>query len=262
MSSPGSPGRSRRGRFTSRPTSAHSRADATSALPRSVATARIELVAHPGLTTVDEVEALRTAKNRPYTVFSPFHRAWLEVPRRDTIGAPRKLPALPPRLRCGRLPQLGQLGFEQEVAEPLLGGRSPARERLRRFLVTHAPQYGSHRDALGEDSTSRLSPYLHFGCLSPGEVERRLPPGKGTDAFRRQLCWRDFYHHVLLHYPRNARSEFQQRYRGSIRWSHAGGPSRSGPRDARATPLSTLGCDNSAARAGCTIEPASSSPRS
>ncbi|MDP9188201.1 MAG: FAD-binding domain-containing protein, partial [Actinomycetota bacterium] len=46
--------------------------------------------------------------------------------------------------------------------------------------------------------------------------------GKGPDAFRRQLCWRDFYHHVLLNFPRNARSEHQQRYRG-VKWSHAKG---------------------------------------
>jgi deoxyribodipyrimidine photo-lyase len=182
---------------------------------------QIELAAHPSLTTVDEVDAPRTTKDRPYTVFSPFHRAWLDAPRRDTIGAPRKLPALPPRLRCGRLPQLRELGLEQEVADPLPGGEGPARGRLRRFLADDARGYESNRDALGECRTSRLSPYLHLGCLSPREIEQRLPPGKGANAFRRQLCWRDFYHHVLWHFPRNARSEFQQRYRGSIRWSHA-----------------------------------------
>jgi deoxyribodipyrimidine photo-lyase len=41
------------------------------------------------------------------------------------------------------------------------------------------------------------------------------------EAFRRQLCWRDFYAHVLLHFPGNARSEHQARYRGTIAWSHA-----------------------------------------
>ena len=48
--------------------------------------------------------------------------------------------------------------------------------------------------------------------------------GDGPEAFRRQLCWRDFHHHVLLHFPRNARSEFQDRYRGSISWSYARRP--------------------------------------
>jgi deoxyribodipyrimidine photo-lyase len=52
-------------------------------------------------------------------------------------------------------------------------------------------------------------------------IEERLPRGNGPEAFRRQLAWRDFYHHVLLHFPRNARSEFQDRYRGVIKWSYA-----------------------------------------
>ena len=45
--------------------------------------------------------------------------------------------------------------------------------------------------------------------------------GKGPEAFRRQLCWRDFYHHVLAFHPQNAKSEFQERYRGKIKWSYA-----------------------------------------
>ena len=40
-------------------------------------------------------------------------------------------------------------------------------------------------------------------------------------AFRRQLGWRDFYQHVLLHNPRNARDEHQERYRGTLEWDGA-----------------------------------------
>jgi deoxyribodipyrimidine photo-lyase len=183
--------------------------------------AGIELVAHPGLAVVDDVGALRTLKGRPYTVFSPFHRAWLGAGRREPVGAPRRLAALPSGLGRGRLPSLRKLGLAQEVAEPLPGGEGPGRERLRRFLARGVRAYAEGRDALDRDGTSRLSPYLHFGCISPREVERRLPRGKGGEAVRRQLCWRDFLHHVLGHFPRNARSEHQDRYRGSIRWSHA-----------------------------------------
>jgi deoxyribodipyrimidine photo-lyase len=172
---------------------------------RACREARIDFVPHPGLTTVAEVGAMLTGKGRPYTVFSPFHRAWLGAERREVRGAPRKLPRLPASLPPGRLPKLRDLGLEEEVAEPLPGGESQARERLRRFLAGHVRSYGSERNALAGATTSRLSPYLHFGCLSPLEIERRLPAGKGANAFRRQLCWRDFFHHVLLHFPRNAR---------------------------------------------------------
>jgi len=91
---------------------------------------------------------------------------------------------------------------------------------MRRWLRSGVARYDRRHDLLHADGTSRLSPYLHFGCVSVRELEQRLPDGKGPDAFRRQLCWRDFYHHVLHAHPDNARREHQERYRG-LRWSYA-----------------------------------------
>jgi deoxyribodipyrimidine photo-lyase len=183
--------------------------------------AGVTLHAHAGVNVIDAVGSPQTQSGKPYTVFTPFHRTWEREPRRDVLGPPRKLPPLPARLAKGRIPSLGALGLEQEVREPARGGETHARERLVRFLEHDVHSYASARDALAADSTSRLSPYLHFGCISAREVETRLPSGDGPAAFRRQLCWRDFHHHVLLHFPRNARSEFQQRYRGKLAWSRA-----------------------------------------
>lgn len=183
-----------------------------------------DLRPHPGLNAVDEIAEVRTKQGKPYTVFSPFHRTWLDVPRREVLEAPRKLPGLPSKLARGRLPSLQSLGLRQEVSDPPPGGEAAARRAADRFLDGPVRGYADAHDALGEDGTSRLSPYLHFGCLSPRQLEDRLPRGKGAEAFRRQLCWRDFYHHVLVHFPRNARSEFQERYRGKIRWSRARRP--------------------------------------
>jgi deoxyribodipyrimidine photo-lyase len=186
---------------------------------RALREAGVACFAHPGLHAVDDLDAIRTQQGTPYTVFSPFHRRWLESPRRGVLGRPRAFGELPAGVHKGRLPSLAALRFSEQVEDPLPGGETHARERLARFLSEDVSAYGDNHDALGTDRTSRLSPYLHFGCLSPREVEERLPRGEGAAAFRRQLCWRDFYHHVLLHHPRNARSEFQERYRGAISWS-------------------------------------------
>jgi len=182
--------------------------------------AQVEVHGHPGLTALDDAAALRTKAGMPYTVFTPFYRAWGGAPRRGVLEASRKL-AMPSKVRRGAIPRLSELGLEQEVADPLPGGEQAGRERMRRFLTGPVHGYVTDHDALGADKTSRLSPYLHFGCISPRELEDRVPQGEGPAAFRRQLCWRDFYHQLLYHHPRNAKSEFQQRYRGSIRWSHA-----------------------------------------
>jgi deoxyribodipyrimidine photo-lyase len=180
-----------------------------------------ELVLHPGVAAVDDLDAIRTGAGKPYTVFSPFHRSWLGEPRRDVLGAPRSLPGLPPGVRKGRLPSLESLGLEGTVEHAARGGEQAARQVLSKFLNGNVGDYADQHDSLSADGTSRLSPYLHFGCISPREIEERLPRGAGAEAFRRQVCWRDFYAHVLLHFPRNARSEFQDRYRGSISWSRS-----------------------------------------
>ncbi|HTP19183.1 MAG TPA: deoxyribodipyrimidine photo-lyase [Solirubrobacteraceae bacterium] len=154
---------------------------------------------HPGTFVVDDLDAIRTGAGEPYTVFTPFHRTWTHVPRRERYGAPRELPALAKGVRTGSVPSLADLGLAQEVDDPRCrGGETAGRRALR-------------------DGEAPLSPYLHFGCLSAREVEDRA----ANDEVRRQLCWRDFFAHVLLHHPRNARSEHQARYRGTIRWSRA-----------------------------------------
>ena len=180
--------------------------------------ARIESRAHPGLTVADDVTAITTKAGKPYTVFSPFHRAWLEAPRREVVPAPRKL-TLPSGGRKGKVPKLSELGLEQEVEDPVRGGESAGRRRMNTFLREVVDRYATDHDALGRDRTSRLSPYLHLGCVSAREIEERLPGRKGPQAFRRQLCWRDFYHQVIYHFPDNARDEFQERYRRSLAWT-------------------------------------------
>jgi deoxyribodipyrimidine photo-lyase len=177
-----------------------------------------EVVAHPGLFCVDSLREIRTGGGDPYTVFTPFHRNWLKQPRRDVLRMPAKLPPPGATRGFGRLPSLQSLGLESEVPEPMPGGENAARQALRRFLDGRVARYADHNDALTGEAVSRLSPYLHFGCISPREVEDRLGRTDSEQAYRRQLCWRDFYGHVLGHFPRNSRHEFQEKYRGTLDW--------------------------------------------
>ena len=99
------------------------------------------------------------------------------------------------------------------------GGERAGRAAMQRWLDGSIADYADGHNVLAGRSVSALSPYLHFGCVSSRELEDRLGGGKGAQAFRRQLCWRDFYGQVLGHFPDAARTEFQERYRGTLNWN-------------------------------------------
>ena len=190
------------------------------AVSAALAASSVELVMHPGLFVVDDPAEIRTGNGGPYTVFTPYYRSWARAPRRQPRPRPRSLPELPAGVGASRIPDLTALGLSQPLSDPPAGGEQAGRTRLDAFLAGGVDRYDEQRNVLAQPSTSALSPYLHFGCLSPRDVEHRLPDSPGAAEFRRQLCWRDFYAQVMRCWPSNARSEHQQKYRAQ-RWSRA-----------------------------------------
>jgi len=187
----------------------------------ALAAAEVRAAPQGGSYVVD-VSRPRTKAGRPFTVFTPFHRHWLELERRTIHRAPAELPALPNGVSKGRLPAAGALGIDGDapLAEPACEpGEGAARAALERWLAGPVDRYGELHDALGDDATSRLSPYLRWGCVSAAECEARAAGrgGAGAAAWVRQLAWREFYAHVLLMHPEDALREHQERYR-ALQW--------------------------------------------
>jgi deoxyribodipyrimidine photo-lyase len=153
--------------------------------------ARFDLRLAPA-TTVVPFDELKT-----YKVFTPYYRAWSGVPLR-ALEEP---------------PALGEPGVESDPLPSPPAGRSPdaaaggetaGRDALERWLPEVASYDG---DDLAGD-TSRLSPYLHFGCVSPLECALR---GREGAAWVRQLCWRDFYTQLLRAFPETSRADLYDR---------------------------------------------------
>lgn len=148
-----------------------------------------------------------------YRVFTPFYRAWREVPLPAHVPAPR-------RVEGPTLPSEG-LGLLPSGEPPLPAGPAAARRRLVAFVKELADAYPDGRNALAEEATSRLSPYLRFGMCTPAQIGRALglpgPLGRGREGYWRQVCWRDFYHHHLARNPEVLRTAFQPALRG-VRW--------------------------------------------
>jgi deoxyribodipyrimidine photo-lyase len=129
-----------------------------------------------------------------YRVFTPYWRRWRSEPIAAVLGPPECL-ALPRKVDPGALP------FDPSAAH----GETAARRRLDRWLAEGLTSYDALRNEPAADATSRLSPYLHFGCVSAAEVVARARErGEASEPFVRQLCWRDFYLQLLAANPRLA----------------------------------------------------------
>jgi deoxyribodipyrimidine photo-lyase len=167
---------------------------------------------------VADVGRPRTQDGRPFTVFSPFRRAQLKLPRRAVEAPPARL-ELPEGLDPGAIPSLADLGFAPELPDPMPPGEPAARARMEAWLAGGLAEYHHRQDRM-DGGTSELSPYIHFGCLSVRALEERAlaAGGPGAEAYARQLAWRDFYAHVLLHFPSNARRAFKPEF-DALEWS-------------------------------------------
>ncbi len=164
---------------------------------------------------VVDISRPRTQGGTPFTVFTPFFRQWRGMERRTVHRAPAELAPLPSALRKGSIPAAP--AGRSELAEPHCEpGEAAARAALAAWLDGPIDGYAETHDALADErGTSGLSPYLRWGCVSAAECEARAARrgGAGAAAWIRQLCWRDFYAHVLLAHPDNARLEYQEKFR-------------------------------------------------
>ena len=169
-------------------------------------------------------EEIRNSTGNPFQVFTPFWRACVSAaPDFVPLSAPSlqkstwSLPSLP----------LDTLALEPD-AEWAKGlhsawkpGEAGAHKVLHKFFDHALQKYPEQRDYPACIGTSMLSPYLHFGEISPRQVWAACAKHRGaaSKAFLRQLGWREFAHHLLHHFPhttdRPLRTQFER-----FRWKN------------------------------------------
>jgi deoxyribodipyrimidine photo-lyase len=166
----------------------------------------------PGLTVVPPGAIGPGGDGDHYKVFTPYFRRWSAVRRRPVASTPSRCP-IPADVQAGALPTLTDLVDGDRSPDLPPGGARAGHARLEAWIDRGLRDYAERHDDLPGDATSRLSPYLHFGCLSPVEVLHALGDrhGAGADAFVRQLCWRDFYSQILAARPDAAWSDYVDR---------------------------------------------------
>ncbi|MFZ1752321.1 MAG: deoxyribodipyrimidine photo-lyase [Caldilineaceae bacterium] len=165
------------------------------------------------------------ADGTPYTVFTPFKKRWL---------------SLSPASREPLLPSPARLSTPESIASEVLPsladtpsfppGEEAAWARLTAFTQgAHAPifDYANTRNRPDWDDTSRLSPYLRLGMLSPRQAlvaaqaagQRAETPAQraGVETWISELIWREFFVSILHHFPGVRRASFRPDY-AEIDW--------------------------------------------
>ncbi|MFI1158777.1 cryptochrome/photolyase family protein [Streptomyces sioyaensis] len=190
-------------------------------LRAELAAAGRTLVVHDAvITALPPAAVLPSGTGRDhFAVFTPYFRRWRAEGVRPVLSAPRSVP-VPKGVRPQELPSAEVLcpGGKPSPALPA-GGERAGRRRFAAWQRSGMAGYQDRQDDLPADATSRLSPYLHFGCLSPAELVHKAAgrPDAGAEAFVRQLAWRDFHHQVLAARPGAAQSDCRTRH---DRWRH------------------------------------------
>ncbi len=166
-----------------------------------------------------------TQKEEPYRVFTPFWRK-LRAQLGDTVEAPLPVPsplgvqALEGGLALEDLALLPSLDWADGFSDHWTPGEAGALAALDAFADDAVRGYAELRDQPARTGTSRLSPHLHFGEITPRMIRhhlaRRLASGaagaEGAEAFLREVGWRDFAHHVMFHFPHSVNRNLDERF--------------------------------------------------
>lgn len=171
----------------------------------------VALCVHEPVITAVAPGAVTPSGSDHYAVFTPYFRLWSQQSLRDPLPAPRTV-RVPDTARGRPLPsRKGARDISPGLPD---GGETAGRDRLSRWSRAGLDRYEERHDDLAGDATSRLSPYLHFGALSPVELVRRARRrgGPGAEAFVRQLAWRDFHHQVLAARPDASAEDYRTRH--------------------------------------------------
>ncbi len=140
---------------------------------------------------------------KPYTVFTPYKRKWLEKFQREASLTEAREAGSGFLKSSFSFPRLEALGF------------SPSSIEVNPYDLSNLQEYARMRDFPGPDATSHLSPHLRFGTVSIRQIIASLGPS--NEVFLSELIWREFFMQILFHFPGVLNQNFKPRYNG-IAW--------------------------------------------
>jgi deoxyribodipyrimidine photo-lyase len=140
---------------------------------------------------------------KPYTVFTPYKRKWLELFHPGMAATLTRMNFDNFHKARFNFPSLDDLGLQESNI------------KVRDYDLSQLDNYAEMRDIPGADATSYLSPHLRFGTLSIRQVIQKLQPQH--DVFLSELIWREFFMQILYHFPKVTNTNFNPKYNG-VKW--------------------------------------------
>ena len=170
-----------------------------------------------------------TQQGDPYRVFTPFWRnASAHLDALNIKPAPGHLPLVDAAIASSEIDALIPVptpAWDAGFWKYWQPGEQGAHVRLAQCLDALQGGYLEQRDRPEIDGTSMLSPYLHFGEISPHRIMQTLQSAQhdarsitNTDGYIRELGWREFSHHLLYHFPQTTDANLNPRF-GSFGWA-------------------------------------------
>lgn len=162
----------------------------------------------------------------PYRVFTPYYRNGclsLAAPRAPLVRSDnirRQASRLPDSLSLQALAPQPARNWQRRMLADWQIGEAAAHQKLDAFCASTLDHYRKGRDSPALASTSRLSPHLHFGEISPQQAWHRVAQtamhldNEGAAHFQRELAWREFSYYLLYHYPQLPVKNFNPRFDG------------------------------------------------
>ena len=158
---------------------------------------------------------IQNKSGKPFQVFTPFWKYCLTKPDpEEPSPAPKTIPAparFPKSLTIDELGLEPRINWADGFKKTWQPGEVGAQAALKQFLTDSFENYSDTRNRPDKSGTSRLSPHLHFGEISPRQIWHGLRAGAEKRAwplqqwrgsqFLTELGWREFAHHLLFHFP-------------------------------------------------------------
>ncbi|HMP84933.1 MAG TPA: deoxyribodipyrimidine photo-lyase, partial [Verrucomicrobiota bacterium] len=177
-----------------------------------------------------EEQEILTQAGKPFTVFTPYSRAWKAKaipPVRKKLGT-FNVQHSTLNIQVEPLPKgAGELGHAMKQSLAPAGERA-ALERLRQFMAGPVYEYAANRNLPAIDGTSQLSPHLRCGTIGIRTILAALDKARATattptqrqscDVFLNELIWREFYLQVLHNFPHVTKGAFRPEY-DALQWS-------------------------------------------